>query len=235
MLATRPILLYTLIQSRKPCENNKKSAMNSNNHTLKTLGDACMHAARHTHSLIVEEWTNGSLPIFGYFYAHYLFSCALIMVISNQIKSEHCGDYALFETALEILRAMSDHGNLAATEFRDNLECVRQCLDTKDKITTKGFVLIESLPPPNHSDPNTVSFHDDAAAGRRSEIRTTHTVMADRMASGSFTDEMGFLDQSMEDFLAQTDVDLGLFDPSGVPINMADAVGSWPNSSLWTG
>lgn len=80
MLATRPILLYTLIQSRIPGSGNKDTAP-SNTHTLKTLGDACINAARHTHALIVEEWTNGSMPIFGYFYAHYLFSCALIMVV----------------------------------------------------------------------------------------------------------------------------------------------------------
>lgn len=52
--------------------------------TLKTLSDACIHAARHNHSLIVGEWTNGSLPIIGYFYAHYIFSAALITARSRE-------------------------------------------------------------------------------------------------------------------------------------------------------
>lgn len=65
MLATRPILLYTLIQSRCSKAGNDKNTIQANEQTLKTLADACIHAARHTHSLIVEEWTNGSMPIYG--------------------------------------------------------------------------------------------------------------------------------------------------------------------------
>jgi hypothetical protein len=45
---------------------------------------------------------------------------------------------------------------------------------------------------------------------------------------------MVFLDESMEQFLAQPDVDFGPLDPSGVPISVADAVYSWPDFSLWT-
>lgn len=52
MLATRPILLYTLIQSRMPGSGNKDTAL-GNTHTLKTLGDACINAARHTLIFIV--------------------------------------------------------------------------------------------------------------------------------------------------------------------------------------
>ena len=232
MLATRPILLYTLIQSRIPGSGNKDTAP-SNTHTLKTLGDACINAARHTHALIVEEWTNGSMPIFGYFYAHYLFSCALIMVVSSQIHAEHCSDYALFETALEILRAMTNHGNLAATEFYDNLECVRQCLDKNRGSPAQKFPSIGSLRPRHQNSPDMLPLHTNPATGRPSEIGLPgDPVMSDIMVPGNLTDEMVFLDQSMEEFLARTDADLGPFDPSGVPVNMAD--GMWPNFSLWT-
>lgn len=131
MLATRPILLHTMMQYRCSNLSGNNDTSQTNTQTLKSLGDACIHAARHTHSLIVEEWTNGCMPIYGYFYAHYLFSSALIMVISSEIHPEIDNDFALFETATEILRAMSDHGNLAATEFYDNLECLRQCLQKR--------------------------------------------------------------------------------------------------------
>lgn len=117
MLATRPILLHTMMQYRCSNLSGNNDASQTNTQTLKTLGDACIHAARHTHSLIVEEWTNGCMPIYGHFYAHYLFSSALIMVISSEIHPEIDNDFDLFETATGILRAMSDHGNLAATEF----------------------------------------------------------------------------------------------------------------------
>ncbi|KAJ6181365.1 hypothetical protein N7485_000007 [Penicillium canescens] len=127
ILATRPILLYALIQSRNSSPADTNSTQ-SKDQIIRTLGDACVHAARHTHSMIMEEWINGSLPIFGCFYADYLFSCALIMVVSSQLHDNR-SDFALFEMASEILHAMSGHGNLAATEFYDNLEGVRQFLD----------------------------------------------------------------------------------------------------------
>lgn len=222
MLATRPILLFTLIQSKKNCEEDSTHSSKLKEQTLKTLGDACLHAARHTHSLIVEEWANGSLPIYGYFYAHYLFSCALIMVISSQINSENQSDFALFETAYEILRMMRDHGNLAATEFYDNLESVRECLDEAQRSNAQHASSSSHLPRHGTSDP--LSLLPDP------ENRPSDPTLPD----SSLTDEMIFLDQSMEDFLAQPDVDFGPLDSSGLPVNVADAVYSWPNFSLWT-
>ncbi|KAJ5531970.1 hypothetical protein N7494_008522 [Penicillium frequentans] len=205
ILATRPILLYTLIQSRDA--GHDKDPAPSNAQTLKTLGDACIHAARNTHSLIVDEWANGTLPIFGYFYAHYIFSSALIIVVSSQIYSDHCNDFSLFETAYEILHAMSDHGNLAAQEFYDNLDYVRQCLD----------IIVD---------------HTDSLTDPRSSDLPGHA-LSEITAPGSLTD-MEFLGANMEEFLAQPDVDFGPLDPSGVPINVADAMYSWPTFSLWT-
>jgi hypothetical protein len=220
MLATRPILLHTLMQHRCSKPSDEKSSSQTNTQTLRTLGDACIHAARHTHSLIVEEWTNGSMPIYGYFYAHYLFSSALIMVISSEIHTENCDDFALFETATEILRAMSDHGNLAATEFYDNLACVRQCLGKKQGSRTRSSLPSEAHPNPSES----LSLLTDPAA-RPSEMG---------LPEGSLpADDMGFLGQNMEEFLALADVDFGPLDP-GTPISVADAVYSWPNYSLWT-
>lgn len=227
MLATRPILLYTLIQSRSSSEKEDKSTA-TNAQTLKTLGDACTHAARHTHSLIVEEWTNGSVSIYGYFYAHYLFSCALIMVISSEINTENCNDFTLFETAIEILRAMSDHGNLAATEFYDNLEEVRRCLD-KSRDSKR-----DSLHDSFHLVGDGLSL-GDGAMRRSSEVGLPdHPGLPEVPAPGSLANEMAFLGQGMEEFLALPDVDFGPLDPSGMPINVADAVYSWPNYSLWS-
>ncbi|KAJ5632081.1 hypothetical protein N7490_008420 [Penicillium lividum] len=206
ILATRPILLYTLIQSR---DGHDKSPAPSNAQTLRTLGDACIHAARNNHSLIVDEWANGTLPIFGYFYAHYIFSCALIMVVSSQIYSDHRNDFSLFETAYEILHAMSDHGNLAAAEFYDNLECVRKCLEKNGS---------RSIPTDNDFIPDLVS---------RSDLSGHHA-----LPDMENLTEMDFLGASMEEFLAQPDVDFGPLDASGLPVNVADAM--WPTFSLWT-
>ncbi|KAJ5757200.1 uncharacterized protein N7511_007382 [Penicillium nucicola] len=227
MLASRPILLYALIQSTSSEAPEENAAHANIRQTIKTLSDACIHAARHTHSLIVEEWTNGSLTIFGYFYAHYSFSSALIMFISSQVYPENSGDFALFEAEFEILRAMSNHGNLAATEFYDNLECVRQCLDN------------QSTPESRPSLPFDQSFVSDRrgaqssttptlTGGRTSELSLMGLV-PDAVAPGNLANDMSFLGESMEEFLAQPEVDFDLMDPS-----MTDAMSSWPNLSLWT-
>lgn len=253
ILATRPILLYTLIQSRD-ADHADQNTTQTHVQTLKTLSDACIHAARDNHSLIVAEWTNGSLPIMGYFYAHYLFSAALIMVLSSQIHSGNFSDYALFETAFEILRAMRDHGNLAATEFYDNLQCVQQCLNQRQPCnatwnpsakrgsTARHALAGESPRVPDQHPTDGLPVLAEAAR-RTSEVGLSGgSALADTsggcgsnsIALDGFGHEMVFLDQSMEEFLAQSDVDFGPLDPSGVPISVADAVYSWPNFSLWT-
>jgi hypothetical protein len=223
MLASRPILLHALIQTKCPKPNEDESHANIRQ-TLKTLSEACIHAARHSHSLIVEEWTNGSLPIFGYFYAHYLFSSALVMVISSLVYPENSNDFALFESAFEILRAMSDHGNLAATEFYDNLECVQQCLNQNRQ--SEGAVTVRT---------RSVHVAEDTTEtlplvpSSQSGIFAPGAFCMDTTAGG-LTNDMAFLGESMEEFLAQPDVDFDLLDPS-----MTDGVYSWPNLSLWTG
>ncbi|KAJ5175653.1 uncharacterized protein N7482_001530 [Penicillium canariense] len=128
ILATRPILLYTLIQSRDASHADKNTTQ-AHVQTPKTLMDQQIAA-----DLRVLRRPPPRL---------YLFSVALIMVLSSQIH-EHRSDYGLFETALEILRAMSNHGNLAAPEFYNNLECVQQCLDQKWGSTTRTSHASES-------------------------------------------------------------------------------------------
>lgn len=232
MLATRPILLFALIQSKKDTEEDPNQSSPLKEQTLKTLSDACIYAAKNTHSLIVEEWANGSLPIYGYFYAHYLFSCALIMVISSQINQDNYSDFSLFETAYEILRMMRDHGNLAATEFYDNLESVRQCLDENTVSTNRKVSSSSLIPGPGN--PDALSFLTDPAH-RPSEVSLGGNIpLPDATGHGNLSDEMIFLDESMEEFLAQSEVDFGPLDPSGLPVNVADAVYSWPDFSLWT-
>jgi hypothetical protein len=182
----------------------------------------------------------------GYFYAHYLFSAALIMVLSSQIQSDNHSDYELFETAFEILRAMRDHGNLAATEFYDNLKCVQQCLDKTQPANInpsakRGSTARHSLTgessrvPDEHPTDDALPGLPDQAARRTSGVGLSGgSALPDTSGSGTFGNEMVFLDESMEQFLAQPDVDFGPLDPSGVPISVADAVYSWPDFSLWT-
>ncbi|KAJ5782065.1 hypothetical protein N7457_003839 [Penicillium paradoxum] len=224
MLASRPILLHTLIQATCHEPNQDEGTRTNIRQTLKTLSDACIHAARHTHSLIIEEWTNGSLPVFGYFYAHYLFSSALIMVISSLVYPENSNDFALFEAAFEILRTMSSHGNLAATEFYDNLEGLKQCLDTR---------ISSEIDHTQNASSRIADTLTDGLMMPSSQLGTLGNIASMTEATASTnsnsTNDMAFLGESMEEFLAQPDVDFDLLAPS-----LADAVYSWPNLSLWT-
>lgn len=224
MLASRPILLHALIQATSPESITEDNAQMNIRQTIKTLSDACIHSARHTHSLIVEEWTNGSVPIFGYFYAHYLFSSALIMVISSLVYPENSNDFTLFEAAFEILREMSSHGNLAATEFYDNLECVKQCLD---KIRpSEGGHLQSDLPRVAESSTDSLAVIVPNQLGVFGN--TAGSGIPESTVPANYANDMAFLGESMEEFLAQPDVDF-LLDPS-----LTDTVYSWPNLSLWT-
>ncbi|KAJ5762163.1 uncharacterized protein N7511_005545 [Penicillium nucicola] len=95
-----------------------------------TLSEACIHAARHSHSMILTRWINGTMPTFGYFHAHYLFSSALILAMSSFVPIGTPADMTCFDSALDLLRSMTENGNLAAAEFYHNLEqvkCWRPC------------------------------------------------------------------------------------------------------------
>lgn len=151
------------------------------------------------------------------------------MVISSQVHPDSCNDFALFETSAEILRAMSDHGNLAATEFYDNLTCVRQCLGIELDSHERHFPLDDAVGMSDVTPINSLSVVPDHAA-RASVGVSGH--LPETTAPGNLMDEMAFLGESMEAFLAQPEVNFGL-DSSGVPIT-ADAVYSWSNDSLWT-
>ncbi|CAI7611893.1 unnamed protein product [Penicillium bialowiezense] len=225
MLASRPVLLHALIQAK--CSNAEESDSHATiRQTLRTLSEACIHAARHSHSLIMEEWINGSLPIFGYFYAHYLFSSALVMVVSSQLYPENGNDFAMFEAAFEILRSMRDHGNLAAAEFYDNLECIKQCLDRSNQPEAGVSQQVESARATNNSSeplPMIASLHSG-------NFRNSSVPYIPDTTAGNLTNEMAFLGESMEEFLAQPDIDFDLGDPS-----ITGDVYSWPNLSLWTG
>lgn len=234
ILATRPTLLHLLI---KFSETNaidtpvKDAGLDSVSQPVTTLGEACIHAARHSHSLILKKWINGSLPVFGYFHAHYLFSSALILAMSSFVPIGSPSDLGAFEAALEVLGSMSANGNLAAAEFFQNLEQVRDCLDCyrgrtgggignlaasaaigpdNNNITTSSSTMIPgpTIPPP--------------AENEMSLSASNPPPMRD--AAEGFTTAMAFLEPTMQDFLAQSDLDLGLLHPVDAFMNESESL-----------
>ncbi|KAL4998183.1 fungal-specific transcription factor domain-containing protein [Aspergillus recurvatus] len=271
ILTTRPTLLHLLKLTET--ENSTPASTTTTKETisqpLQTLGEACIHAARHSHSLILTKWINGSLPVFGYFHAHYLFSSSLVLAMSAFVPLPlgSPADLNAFETGLEVLASMSENGNLAASEFYHNLERVMGCLEawrakrgcvsrsgsashngerqsqgqgpfgaatvpSAPLLPSSSFVrpagqgqssipatvsgpipgLLPtynntSITPPNNN-PSPISSVPSAIQGHDPSQSQTQDHVA-----GGFTAAMAFMEPTMQDFLAQTDLDLGLLNP----------------------
>lgn len=249
ILTTRPTLLHLLITLR---QNNGSRPLGENirdsvSQPVLTLSEACIHAARHSHSMILTRWINGTCPSFGYFHAHYLFSSALILAMSSFVPIGNPNDMSGFDSALDVLRSMSENGNLAAAEFFHNLEQVKVCLDvyrgaskpqksdsepelSVDMTTNPPAVaalrsisgLASTLAPSSAHLPGVLAGAStapvlppdgDLLAGQPSSYGPDAYILPARDAVNGYTTEMAFLEPTMQDFLAQSDIDLGLLHP----------------------
>lgn len=266
ILTTRPTLLHLLITLRrnKTTTTTDNQSRDTLSQPVLTLSEACIHAARHSHSMILTRWINGTMPTFGYFHAHYLFSSALILAMSSFVPIGNPNDMTGFDSALDLLRSMTENGNLAAAEFYHNLEQVKACLDNynrNERGTTRrrdGRSEIHHPPPTNTQTHTTVSASAISRLGGNTGLASTlvpssnpatgvlptpviptesdllagnpgpgsssgsgsgsgngegYTLPTPRDTMSGYTTEMAFLEPTMQDFLAQSDLDLGLLHP----------------------
>ncbi|CAI7612426.1 unnamed protein product [Penicillium glandicola] len=238
-----------------------------------TLSEACIYAARHSHSMILTRWINGSMPTFGYFHAHYLFSSALILAMSSFVPIGSPTDMTGFDSALDLLRSMTENGNLAAAEFYHNLEQVKVCLAAyrgvrrsegssdmaagggvapntninangnapsgtgalalsgpSSDLATATTPFLNTLPlNPSTSTsilpPSLIPTHDILGSTTTQPVHS-HGIDAYayplRDTVSGYTTEMAFLEPTMQDFLAQSDIDLGLLHPVDTFFNEAE-------------
>ncbi|KAJ5489479.1 hypothetical protein N7539_004369 [Penicillium diatomitis] len=265
ILTTRPTLLHLLITLRK---NNGSRPLRENfrelvSQPVLTLSEACIHAARHSHSMILTRWINGTCPSFGYFHAHYLFSCALILAMSSFVPIGTPKDMSGFDSALDVLRSMSENGNLAAAEFYNNLTQVKLCLDDYKRATQIQRTNLGSDAPPGTADPqriitstqasrqqqqqqqqqpatqppstslprpffnastdSTFPTDGDSLLGQSSQGLDAH-FWSGRDSLAGYTTEMAFLEPTMQDFLAQSDIDLGSLHPMDTFLSDAENI-----------
>jgi hypothetical protein len=285
ILTTRPTLLHLLMTLSKkskphPDTNNTSGAEIgregedvSVSQPVLTLSEACIHAARHSHSMILTRWIHGSMPTFGYFHAHYLFSSALILAMSSFVPIGSPTDMTGFDSALDLLRSMTENGNLAAAEFYHNLEQVKVCLtayrglrrgeNNTDVAAAGGATSTSNTNASASSDApsgagapalsgpssdlaatapfvNTPPLNQSTSIPAPSLIPAPHHVLASaatqpihshgidayayplRDTVSGYTTEMAFLEPTMQDFLAQSDIDLGLLHPVDTFFNEAE-------------
>lgn len=241
----------TLSEAGATRPNQDIAASGSVSQPVLTLGEACIHAARHSLSMILTRWISGSMPTFGYFHAHYLFSAALILAMSSFVPIGNPNDMGGFDSALDILRSMTDNGNLAAAEFYHNLEQVKICLDGyRDARRPRADFPVGTANPPSASGPGSatglsalasasvagfpgtitaemplVPADNELLAGQTQTANDaesyTYTLPVRDTICG-YTTEMAFLEPTMQDFLAQSDIDLGLLHPVDTLLNEAE-------------
>lgn len=121
ILAIRPILLSMLDHHYvQPQSKTLPPA-------LSTLSEACIGSARQTLILCAGEWSTGSLPVFGYAFAQYIFTSSLVLVISNLLPCGTSKDHEYIETASEMLRCLVASGRFVAQDFSIHLHRVRDC------------------------------------------------------------------------------------------------------------
>ncbi|KAL3453146.1 fungal-specific transcription factor domain-containing protein [Aspergillus insuetus] len=249
ILTTRPTLLH-LLKLNDAREYADATTRENISQPVLTLGEACIHAARHSHSLILTKWINGSLPVFGYFHAHYLFSSCIALAMSSFLPIGSPADIGAFEIGLEVLSSMSENGNLAASEFYHNLKQVKKCLDryraerqsddvrrrpssattaaidvtftsasvAPSTTTTTGAIL---APEHDFMNPGYRCAQPDPSSSS-GQAPGEEDPLAARELPGGFTTAMAFMEPTMQDFLAQSDLDLGLLHPVEAFMNDAE-------------
>ncbi|CZT50365.1 uncharacterized protein RSE6_11337 [Rhynchosporium secalis] len=220
----------TKTYSRKNRTLDRKGSGDGVSQAALTLAEACIHASKHTHSLIIHQWTGGALPIFGYFSVQYLFSSAMVLLMSSLISPDTAtADMEAFEIASQILRCMAGDGNLTAAEFSKNLEEVKLSLEV---------YRASRNPDSNSGNPSRVRLADSAVplAAANADVSTTFASGMNtslRNAPGGFTTEMAFLEPTMQSFLAQSDFNLGLLNPPELSGDASSALYFW-NTPQWT-
>ncbi|GLA13099.1 hypothetical protein AnigIFM62618_009621 [Aspergillus niger] len=186
-----------------------------------TLSEACIHAARHSHALIIEEWVNGSLPMYGYFYAQYFFSSCIALVISSLLPSiGNPADLESLDTATEILHRMSEHGNLAAAEFYENLKRVKETLATKPGVVNDS-----------HERRSQTPRHSLASLPAGGPAADPHAIGI--VPATGYTTEMAFLEPTMQDFLGRSENEIDAIQPYDLFIDDHATIAAWP-ATMWT-
>lgn len=182
--------------------------------TLTTLSEACIHAARYSLKLCVDEWTSGTLAVYGYAFPAFIFSSSLVLVASSILWRDITVDDASVETATEMLKTLSNSNSLPAKDFFEQLERVRDYIRRHQGHFSDGEKRTHALVPQDSSDP--ISDPISMAAQQNEEPtfpQFTYGASPPRYlwegtADDSYTTEMALQSSLMQEFLTQTQVEV---------------------------
>ncbi|RAK81345.1 Zn(II)2Cys6 transcription factor [Aspergillus fijiensis CBS 313.89] len=223
ILAIRPILL-TLLNHLSPNLTPNEPAIPA---TLAALKDACIHSARHTLTLCTNEWTNGASSTYGYAFAQYIFTAALVLLISSLLPGGTAEDLTSVETVIEMLKSLVANGSLVADDLFHHLVRAQHCLRSgrfASRVAKQQGLSLSVASPSAQSPFPAVLW----SKGQADNLPSTGHFDAGGAAAGS---AYMVLDQPlMQDFLTRDVEEYGLFDAgemAGVETDL------WPGLPLW--
>ena len=212
VLATRPVLLYVL-STKLQAERDPNLRLQAEvPEDVQALAEACIRCSRHSYSLLMECWIDGSFSTFDYFNTQYLFSAATVLAISALLGGARSSkDKEDFELATQLLADLKQNGSFTATEFCQHIVAIKNSMSTV---------------PSWHQDHAQLS--NVPASSGQSEIAYQLTDLS--YPDSLMTAEMALAEPSVQAFLSQTDPSLQHMDLSMVD----DGLGSfyWPDGSM---
>lgn len=229
ILAIRPVLLGFLSRQR----NDQSVPMDQESkHISITLSEACINAARYSLRLCLDEWTNGSLVIFGYAFPAFLFSSGLVLAIASILTTGNKSDLMAFETAMEMLKVLSNSENLAAKDLYENFLQVKQCISDREFLETAfGHENGGGNRDVSQTHGEFLSFQESRAVETpvfENSLDPISLVSSPPLdfQQCDFTTETVLQSSMMREFLSRAPADMGLLDIPEIP-NEFDAAFLW--------
>ncbi|KFA67801.1 hypothetical protein S40285_04506 [Stachybotrys chlorohalonatus IBT 40285] len=202
IIATRPILLHVFKEHKDLWKVSFSTAemKETVGETPLALAEACIRCARHSLRILTDSWIDGSLAMFDYNYTAYLFSAASILGVSIlSIGRNDEDDRDAFESACYFLQVLKSIGSFGATEYCRHIDMMR--------LASQTFLS-------GHGAENSTTDTELLARfsfGHHQQLPSS-TVTPASGEQQMMTAEMALAEPSLQEFLAQSELNLGFLD-----------------------
>jgi proline utilization trans-activator len=184
IMATRPILLHVFRSNNETRASESSITSVPISEGARKIAQTCIQCARHSFRLLSEAWVQGSFAIFDYFNTQYLFSAAIILVISALFDNKNNrNDADDFDTSVQILSQLAQSGNFGAKEFCLHIDAMKLTIEESTSVMRTPLQTLPIGPP---------------LAGGTPQMIFPYT-------STAMTTGMALADSSLQQFLIQPD------------------------------
>lgn len=163
-----------------------------------TILETCTHAAKHSLSLCVDAWTNGFIGLFSYDFPAYLFSAALVLLVTGYIQEGKFSDMTEIEVVMDILQSLASSGNIASKGFHPHLQYVVSCFEGRNSASEVSGEFVEA-----RSDLLSPSLTVEKVSSEENNSTFDYDPLA---MSSEITTQMALGHSGMQDFLDSGDV-----------------------------